>query len=59
MTPEVYIDDAYCPVCDAETQHKYYNAGHERDSSHNQETCLACGAYRSGLTDKWIKAEKQ
>lgn len=48
-----YKDDAYCPFCEKDTQHEYISAGHERDSSHDKETCLVCGAYRYGASDKW------
>jgi hypothetical protein len=45
---EGIVDDAYCPVCDSLTKHKFTSTGHERDSSQDMQECLACGAYKFG-----------
>lgn len=40
------IDD--CPFCQKETKQEHYTDGHERDSSHDKQTCLTCKGYRLG-----------
>lgn len=52
---KTYIDTDYCPYCDKETLIEYYDSEHERDSSHDKETCMTCGAYRYGFTGEWTK----
>jgi hypothetical protein len=38
-----YLDYGYCEYCEDETAIIYYDAGHERDSSHNYKICTECG----------------
>lgn len=51
--PSEYEDEAYCDHCDDDTPHKFYDSGHERDSSNDRRTCLKCGWIHSGLTGEY------
>lgn len=42
------IDEAFCQNCNRDTQQKFVDAGHERDSSGNRQECLTCGWWRLG-----------
>jgi hypothetical protein len=48
-----YETEAHCPNCKRDTRQRYTSAGHERDSSHDKEECLECGAYRYGMSSEW------
>jgi dCTP deaminase len=44
---------SFCPSCDTETTHLMRPSGHERDSSGDYERCLACGWWKTGISDEW------
>jgi hypothetical protein len=50
-----YETDAHCPFCNKDTNQLYTSAGHERDSSHDKEECLECGARKYGFSNEWTK----
>lgn len=52
----VYQDVGWCPICDKETQQKFDDSEHERDSSNDRRECLECHATWSGLTGVWRPA---
>jgi hypothetical protein len=52
MAKETWKDTKLCDHCGIHTLHEFYDAGHERDSSHNRETCMVCGYYRLGMSDR-------
>lgn len=39
----------YCERCDKDTNQKFIDSGHERDSSHDRFECLECGHIKYGL----------
>ena len=43
------LDERYCPRCSRFTEHDIYDAGHERDSSHNWKRCRVCEMKTYGL----------
>lgn len=52
MPEETFIDDWWCDHCQADTKHRIYCAGHERDSSCDMWTCLTCGWWKTGMSDE-------
>jgi len=48
--PETFQMETFCDHCDKDTMHEFYDAGHERDSSCNLETCMVCRWWKSGFS---------
>jgi hypothetical protein len=48
-----YVGTAYCPFCRKDTEQKFHDAGHERDSSYDTKTCTVCGARHMGMTGEY------
>lgn len=46
---EIY--ERYCDHCEADTQQRCIDSGHERDSSGDYQECLVCGWHRWGFGD--------
>jgi transcriptional regulator NrdR family protein len=55
---KTYIDEGYCPNCDKDTQQRYVDSEHERDSSQDRRECLVCHWTYSGFTGKWSKSDE-
>jgi len=51
---EEFEMEYYCPICGKDTNQKIYSSGHERDSSHDKQTCLECGSWKSGMSSSWF-----
>lgn len=46
-------DEMLCGHCHHETPHTVYDAGHERDSSHDWRRCNVCGWKAYGMSGKY------
>jgi DNA-directed RNA polymerase subunit RPC12/RpoP len=46
--PHDEIDEYFCPNCSKDTQQKFTDGGHERDSSGDRFECLTCGWAKFG-----------
>lgn len=57
MKSSDYFDTLFCDHCQKETEQKVHDSGHERDSSGDSFTCLECGWYKSGWSDKYHSLE--
>jgi hypothetical protein len=46
-------EERWCGHCQADTQQRGHDSGHERDSSGDFWECLTCHWYYTGYTGKW------
>lgn len=48
-----YVDEKFCEHCQKDTQHKFTDYGHERDSSQDKFECLICHWWGTGYDDEY------
>lgn len=46
-------EELHCGHCDKETPHTVYDAGHERDSTHDWQRCNVCGWQALGMSGEY------